>query len=162
MARRRKSEAPPEPTYAEFTVESLDLEAQGIAHAKDGKVVFIAGALPGERVRAQITRVKASFLKAKTVEVLRTSPLRVTPQCRYFGVCGGCSMQHLDHAGQVAIKQRTLEDALWHIGRVKPQTLLRPLHGAPWGYRYRARLSVRLVTKKAACWWALTSAAPTM
>jgi 23S rRNA (uracil1939-C5)-methyltransferase len=76
------------------------------------------------------------------------SPSRVVPRCRYFGVCGGCSLQHIDHAAQVAVKQRVLEDALWHIGRLRAQQLLSPLYGVAWGYRQRARLSVRRVPKK--------------
>lgn len=130
-----------------LNIESLDLEARGIAR-RDGKVVFVEGALPGERVVAQITRRKASFDVARTQTVLRTSSQRVEPKCPHYGVCGGCAMQHLEPAAQVAVKQRALEDALWHIGKVRPQRMLAPLHGPTWGYRYRARLSVRLVQKK--------------
>lgn len=128
-------------------IESPDLEARGVAH-HDGKVVFVEGALPGERVRAHIARRKPSFDVARTEHVLKPSAQRVEPACRYFGQCGGCAMQHLTPAAQVAIKQRVLEDALGHIGKVKPQQVLTPMHGPAWGYRYRARLSVRLVTKK--------------
>ena len=128
-------------------IVSLDLEANGVAH-HDGKVVFVRGALPGERVRATLVRRKPRFDVAQTVEVLRQSPSRVTPRCPHFGVCGGCSMQHLDAGAQLAIKQRALEDQLWHIGKVRPGMVLRPLAGPVWGYRYRARLSVRHVPKK--------------
>ncbi|MFN9676613.1 MAG: TRAM domain-containing protein, partial [Betaproteobacteria bacterium] len=130
----------------ELEIESLDLEGRGIAH-RDGKVIFVAGALPGERVRAQLRRSKPSYETAETIEVLRDSALRVRPRCPHFGVapgqCGGCAMQHLEPAGQVAVKQRALEDALWHIGKLRPQQVLRPIHGPAWHYRYRARLSVR-------------------
>ncbi len=128
-------------------VDSLDLEANGVAH-HEGKVVFVRGALPGERVRATLVRRKPRFDVAQTVEVLRESPSRVAPRCPHFGVCGGCSMQHLDAGAQLAIKQRALEDQLWHIGKVRPGLVLRPLAGPAWGYRYRARLSVRHVPKK--------------
>ncbi len=128
-------------------VESLDLEANGVAR-HDGKVVFVRDALPGERVRAQIVRRKPKFDVARTLEVLRPASARVVPHCPHFGVCGGCSMQHLDPGTQLAIKQRALEDQLWHIGKVRPETMLRPIAGPPWGYRYRARLSVRHVPKK--------------
>ncbi|HLS57849.1 MAG TPA: 23S rRNA (uracil(1939)-C(5))-methyltransferase RlmD [Zeimonas sp.] len=128
-------------------VDSLDLEANGVAH-HEGKVVFVRGALPGERVRATLVRRKPRFDVAQTVEVLRESPSRVAPRCPHFGVCGGCSMQHLDAGAQLAIKQRALEDQLWHIGKVRPGVILRPLAGPAWGYRYRARLSVRHVPKK--------------
>ncbi len=128
-------------------IESLDLEANGVAR-NDGKVVFVRDALPGETVRARVVRRKPKFDVAQTLEVLRASSSRVVPCCPHFGVCGGCSMQHLDPHAQLAIKQRSLEDQLWHIGRVRPGTMLRPISGPPWGYRYRARLSVRYVSKK--------------
>src|SRR5690606_21018938 len=91
-------------------IESLDLEARGIAH-REGKVVFVEGALPGERVEATVVRRKPSYEKARTTRVLRESSQRVTPRCPHFGVCGGCAMQHLDARAQVAVKQRVLEDA---------------------------------------------------
>jgi len=132
-------------------IESLDLEGRGVAH-RDGKVVFVEGALPGERVRATPVKVKASYETGTLSEVLRESAMRVAPACPHFGIgpgsCGGCAMQHLEPRAQVAIKQRVLEDALWHIGRVRPQTILRAIHGPTWGYRYRARLAVRHVAKK--------------
>ena len=88
-------------------IDSLDLEANGVAH-HEGKVVFVRGALPGERVRATLVRRKPRFDVAQTVEVLRESPSRVVPRCPHFGVCGGCSMQHLEPGAQLAIKQRAL------------------------------------------------------
>ncbi|MDE1943343.1 MAG: 23S rRNA (uracil(1939)-C(5))-methyltransferase RlmD [Betaproteobacteria bacterium] len=128
-------------------IESLDHEAQGIAR-HEGKVVFVAGGLPGETVRARITRRKTQFDQAVVERVLRPGPSRVTPRCPHFGVCGGCNMQHADAAAQVAFKQRILEDNLQRIGRVRPEALLPTLQGPAWGYRQRARLSVRLVVKK--------------
>jgi 23S rRNA (uracil1939-C5)-methyltransferase len=128
-------------------VESLDLEAHGVARS-EGKVVFVHDALPGERVRARTLRSKPRFDTASTVEVLRASTLRVEPGCPHFGVCGGCSMQHLDARAQLAIKQRSLEDQLWHLGKVRAQTVMRPMAGPSWRYRYRARLSVRHVPRK--------------
>ena len=128
-------------------IESLDHEAQGIAR-HEGKVVFVEGALPGETVRARITRRKAQFDQAITVAVLHPGPSRVVPRCPHFGVCGGCNMQHADPAAQVAFKQRILEDNLARIGRVKPEALLPTIQGPAWGYRQRARVSVRHVVKK--------------
>ena len=128
-------------------VESLDLEGHGVAR-HGGKVVFVRGALPGERVRAQVVRRKPRFDVADTVEVLRENASRVRPRCPHFGTCGGCSMQHLHSRAQVSVKQRALEDTLWHLGRVRPATMLRPMAGPAWGYRWRARLSVRHVAKK--------------
>jgi len=143
--RRHGTSAPGEPVVLE--IESLDLEANGVAR-HEGKVVFVRDALPRERVRAQIVRRKPKFDVAQTVQVLRASCARAVPRCPHFGVCGGCSMQHLDERSQLAIKQRALEDQLWHIGKVRPETMLRPIAGPPWGYRFRARLSVRHVAKK--------------
>lgn len=135
-----------------LTVESLDMEAQGIAHRADGKVVFIEGALPSERVTANVYRKKSSFEKAVVMAIHRESSQRVRPACPHFGLhtgaCGGCKMQHLHVGAQVAVKQRVLEDNLWHIGKVKADNLLRPIEGPAWEYRYRARLSVRYVRKK--------------
>lgn len=135
----------------ELRVDSLDLEGRGIARL-DGKVVFVPGALPGERIRAEIVGRKAKFDRARLLAVLDESPLRARPRCAHFGLhagaCGGCSMQHVDARAQVAIKQRALEDALWHLARLKPRRVLRPVEGPSWGYRHRARLAVRYVAKK--------------
>ena len=135
-------------------VKSLDLEAQGVAVQPDGKVVFIEGALPFETVTARIHRSKSTFDKGCLDEIHFESSQRVRPLCPHFGLhpgaCGGCKMQHLHTAAQVAVKQRVLEDNLWHIGKLKPENMLRPIEGPTWGYRYRARLSVRFVRKKGA------------
>jgi 23S rRNA (uracil1939-C5)-methyltransferase len=129
-------------------VEALDLEAQGVARNSEGKVVFVEGALPGEEVRVSVFRKKNNWEQA-TLQALRSeSAQRVVPQCKHFGICGGCKMQHLHTDAQVAIKQRAVEDALWHLGKVKPLQVLRPITGPAWGYRFRARLSVRYVVKK--------------
>ena len=129
-------------------VESLDLEGQGVAHNEEGKVVFIDGALPGEEVQVTVHRRKNNWEQASMTALRRESAQRVLPQCRHFGTCGGCKLQHFHVGAQVATKQRALEDALWHLGKVKPERLLRPIEGPAWGYRYRARLSVRHVAKK--------------
>jgi 23S rRNA (uracil1939-C5)-methyltransferase len=131
-------------------IESLDLEAQGIAHNAEGKVVFVEDALPGEEVRVSVRRGKKQWEQASLVELRSESAQRVVPRCPHFGVCGGCKMQHLHVGAQVAAKQRALEDALWHIGKVRPERVLRPIEGPAWNYRQRARLSVRHVVKKGA------------
>lgn len=136
--------APAELTLA---IEALDHEAQGVAR-HEGKVVFVEGALPGETVRARVVRRKTQFDQAELLGVLLPGPSRVQPRCPHFGVCGGCNMQHADPAAQMAFKQRILEDNLARIGRVRPQLVLPALQGPAWGYRQRARLSVRLVQKK--------------
>jgi len=135
-------------------VESLDLEAQGVGHDAEGKVVFIEGALPGETVQVRVNRRKKQWEQATLSALARESAQRVRPACPHFGLhagaCGGCKMQHLHPVAQVAVKQRALEDSLWHLGKVRPELLLRPIEGPTWGYRYRARLSVRYVIKKGA------------
>jgi 23S rRNA (uracil1939-C5)-methyltransferase len=135
-----------------LAVESLDLEAQGVAHRADGKVVFIEGALPGEEVTCSSGRKKNNWEQGTMTALRRESAQRVRPGCPHFGLhagaCGGCKMQHLHPQAQVAVKQRVLEDGLWHLAKVRAEQLLRPIEGPAWGYRHRARLSVRHVTKK--------------
>ena len=129
------------------TISSLDQEGRGIARV-DGKAVFVEGGLPGETVAITTLKKKPTFDLARADAVLKSNAARVEPRCPHFGVCGGCSQQHFDAAAQVAAKQRTLEDALWRLGRVRPALLLPPIHGPAWEYRHRARLSVRHVVKK--------------
>ncbi len=128
-------------------IESLDHEGRGVAHV-DGKAIFIEGALPGEVVEYASYRRKKNYEKAHAVRVLRSSSQRVAPPCPHFGTCGGCSMQHLNLSGQTAAKQRVLEDALWHLARLKPEQVLPPIAGTGSAYRTRARLSVRHVASK--------------
>ena len=135
------------PPIREAFVESLDHEGRGVSRV-DGKTIFIEGALPGERVSFAPYKVKPNYEQAEVVRVLEASAQRVEPACEYFGVCGGCSMQHLEPSAQVAAKQRVLENALWHIGRVRPEVLYPAIVGPAWGYRYRARLTVRQVPSK--------------
>ncbi|MET0681862.1 MAG: 23S rRNA (uracil(1939)-C(5))-methyltransferase RlmD [Casimicrobiaceae bacterium] len=129
------------------TIGSLDQEGRGIARV-DGKAVFVEGGLPGETVAITTLKKKPTFELARADAVLKANAARVEPRCPHFGVCGGCSQQHFDAGAQVAAKQRTLEDALWRLGRVRPELLLPPIHGPSWEYRHRARLSVRHVVKK--------------
>jgi len=128
-------------------ITALDQEGRGVAR-REGKVAFVEGALIGERVAVQVLREKPNYSLARIATLHRPSPARVEPACPYFGTCGGCSLQHLDPGAQVAVKQRVLEDALWHIGRLRAEQLLAPIHGMAWGYRHRARLSVRHVPRK--------------
>lgn len=152
MARRRNRQngvrIPRTFPIFEYVIESLDMEGRGIARGEDGKVVFVAGALPFERVKAELVREKSSFNQARTIEVLKSSSDRVKPKCAVFETCGGCAMQHMDARAQVSAKQRVLEDNLQRIGQVSPDVIFRPIVGPTWGYRYRARLSVRNVHKK--------------
>ena len=131
----------------QVTIESIDLEGKGIARI-DGKAVFIHGALPQEVVLVEIYKQKPSFDLGRLISIIEPSPDRVIPECPNFGVCGGCSQQHISVAAQILNKQQVLIDNLKHIGKVSPQSILPPLTGAPWGYRHRARMSARFVIKK--------------
>ncbi len=135
-----------------LAVDALDLEARGVARRPDGKVVFIEGALPFEQVSAAITRRKNNWEQGQLTAIHRESSQRVQPRCPHFGLhegaCGGCKMQHLHSGAQVATKQRVLEDNLWHLAKVRPERVLRPIEGPDWNYRWRARFSVRHVRKK--------------
>jgi 23S rRNA (uracil1939-C5)-methyltransferase len=134
-------------TEVEIDIQDLSHDGRGVGRI-DGKAVFVAGALPGERVRAQFSARKRHFDEARTLEVLRASPERVVPKCAAFGLCGGCALQHLDPAAQIAAKQRVLLENLERIGHVAPEQVLAPLTDQPWGYRRKARLGVKFVRKK--------------
>lgn len=128
-------------------IEALDAEGRGVAR-NAGKVVFVEGAITGELVEARLLEAKPKFDRARVVAVLKPSASRRTPPCPQFGSCGGCATQHVDARTQVAAKQRWLEDNLARIGKLKAEAMLAPIHGAEWGYRNRARLSVRYVESK--------------
>jgi len=128
-------------------IDALDAAGRGVAR-NAGKVVFVEGALAGELVEARLLEAKPKFDRARVTQILRPSASRRTPRCPHFGVCGGCVTQHVDARTQVAAKQRGLEDNLARIGKVKADAMLPPIYGEEWGYRHRARLSVRFVEGK--------------
>ncbi|MCC6632396.1 MAG: 23S rRNA (uracil(1939)-C(5))-methyltransferase RlmD [Gammaproteobacteria bacterium] len=127
-------------------VEDLNHEGWGVV--KSGKAVFVAGALPGELVEYRIRRRERSHDEAELLQVVEPSPQRVTPGCEHFGICGGCSLQHLAPEAQRAVKDNMLRESLRRIGKVEPDRWLAPLHGDPWAYRRRARLGARFVHAK--------------
>jgi len=129
-------------------IEALDAAGRGVARSAEGKVVFVEGALGGERVEARPLRSRRRFDLARAVSVLQPSASRRTPRCPHFCACGGCATQHADARAQMAAKQRWLEDCLARIGKVRPDSLLPIVYGEEWGYRRRARLSVRFVERK--------------
>lgn len=131
----------------EALIADLSQEGRGIARV-DGKAVFVDGALPGERVRFRVRRTRRRLDEAELVEILEPSADRVSPRCAHFGICGGCSLQHLAPAAQLELKQHQLLEALARLGEVRPQKLFPPLAGPPFGYRRRARLGARYVHKK--------------
>jgi len=144
MSRRRRK-LPKEPFEAQ--IEDLSHDGRGVATHLDKKV-FIHGALPGEKVEARLTNRRRSYDEGETLAIIESSPDRVEPRCPYFGQCGGCSLQHLDPQKQIEAKHRALTQNLERIGKVKPEMFWEPLTGPQWGYRRKARLSVRYVHKK--------------
>ena len=145
MARTRSPRIDKTPFEAEIVDHSHD--GRGVAR-RDGKAVFVSGALPGERVMAEQTAKNRHFDEARTLDVLEASPDRVAPRCPHFGTCGGCVLQHMDETRQIEAKQRVLMENLERIGHVSPTSVLPPLTGASWGYRRKGRFSVRRVNKK--------------
>jgi 23S rRNA (uracil1939-C5)-methyltransferase len=133
-------------TVESATVAALTHAGEGII--RDGKTVFVPGALPGENIRFRRTRTHRQHDEAELVEVLSPAPQRVVPRCAHFGVCGGCALQHLSPEAQLEARQTELQDNLERVGKVTPQIWLPPLRGPVWGYRRRARLGAKFVTKK--------------
>jgi 23S rRNA (uracil1939-C5)-methyltransferase len=133
-------------TVEAATVAALTHAGEGII--RGGKTVFVPGALPGESIRFRRTRSHRQHDEAELLEVLEPAPDRVVPRCPHFGVCGGCALQHLSPEAQLEAKQIELRDNFDRVGHVSPGTWLPPLRGPVWGYRRRARLGAKFVTKK--------------
>ncbi len=145
MGRRGKKPISKEPI--EVTIKSLSHEGRGVAQV-DGKTTFVFGALPGEKVSMVYTAVNRQFDEGAMVEVHEASPLRVPAKCEHFGLCGGCSLQHLAPDEQIKHKQAVLLEQLQHFGSIIPQEILPPITGPLWGYRHKARLGAKHVFKK--------------
>ncbi|MFO1352708.1 MAG: 23S rRNA (uracil(1939)-C(5))-methyltransferase RlmD [Gammaproteobacteria bacterium] len=143
---RRGKRGPPQGEYS-ATIDALAHDGRGLAHI-DGKAVFIHGALPGERVSFTYRQRHSQYDEGSVSAIAEASPERVPPRCAHFGVCGGCSLQHLDARRQIAYKQDWLLDNLARIGKVEPEQVLEPLLGPAWGYRHKARIGVKYVQKK--------------
>ena len=139
----RRAERPIETT----TIRDVTVDGRGVADLP-GKTVFVDTALRNESVRFQRQRKRRNFDEAKLIEVLQPAPERVTPPCEYFGICGGCALQHISAEAQLQLKQNAFLEQLRRIGQVEPQQILPPLAGAAFGYRRRARLGARYVEKK--------------
>ena len=144
MARRRK-QLPETPEPA--SIETLSHDGRGIAR-RDGKTTFIDNALPGEEVMFKFTYMRRKFDEGKAVEIVTASPDRVTPPCEHSTLCGGCSLQHMSPAVQVARKEAVLREQLQHFGGLEPEEWLAPLTGPVTGYRSKARLGVKYVEAK--------------
>lgn len=133
--------------FGTVVITSMDHEGKGIAHVNE-KILFIDNAIIGEKVLYKTLKKKKNISFAKSIKVYKASSQRVTPQCRVYGVCGGCSMQHIEISSQLALKQRAFEETLWHVGQVKPIEILRPIAGPSMHYRHKARLRVKFIKKK--------------
>lgn len=146
MNRKQRERIKQQPPIS-LEVSKLGHDGRGIAH-HDGKIVFVDGALAGEVVEAKVTLVRSKYDEANTVNVIKASPLRVQPPCKHFGVCGGCSLQHIDTQAQIELKQQVLAEQFQHFGHLQPQEWLPPLRHHQAGYRRKARFGVRFVIKK--------------
>ncbi|HHJ38236.1 MAG: 23S rRNA methyltransferase [Methylothermaceae bacteria B42] len=145
MGRRRRKPLPQEPVQA--LIENVTHDGQGIAYV-DGKAVFIEGALPGEKVVFRYREIRRDFARGTVLEVTEPNKDRVTPKCAFFDRCGGCSLQHLDPAAQIRLKQDLLIQQFARIGKIPQFELWPPLTGPLWGYRRKARLGVKFVRNK--------------
>ena len=147
MSKRRVRPSQPSIVPVETVIEKLTPEGRGMAHIH-GKVTFIDFALAGEQVIFQYTRSSSKFDEGRAVEILQASADRAQPLCAHFGLCGGCSLQHMSAEAQIAAKQQAMLDQLQHMAGVQPVEILPPLRGPLWGYRHKARLGVKFVFKK--------------
>jgi len=132
MARRRKRKTlPTEPVR--IIIESLSHDGRGVAHHDDGKTIFVDAALPGEEVDFIYTNQRAKFDEGRCVNVINASPERVTPECAFFGICGGCSMQHLSNDAQIEHKQSILLEQLKHFGNTSAEEIMPAMKDQQWG-----------------------------
>lgn len=133
-----------------FTIDvhGLSHDGRGVATTIDGKTAFIHGALPGETIKFKMTKKHSRYIEGDTAEIIKASADRIAPGCEHFGICGGCSMQHMTMSAQIHFKQNTLLEQLKHFGQIIPEEIIAPISGNIWGYRRKARLGVRYVHKK--------------
>jgi 23S rRNA (uracil1939-C5)-methyltransferase len=145
MNKNKKIDNRPQPEPA--NIHGLSHDGRGIATIQS-KTTFIAGALPDESVTYRIHQKKTTYMEGEAIDILKASPDRVTPPCQHFGLCGGCSLQHMSVPMQTQLKEKTLLEQLTHFGKVTPGAILPPLQSAGTGYRRKARLGVKFVIKK--------------
>ena len=138
---KSKAKAVTTPQHPELTIERWDQEAQSIAYHQ-GKICFVEGALPGEKVKVTLTEQKAQYLKGRVSKVLQSSPLRIAPQCRFFGSCGGCQLHYVSAADSRVLKQQALDQQLQHQLKLSELPWQQVLTGQDSGYRRKARIGV--------------------
>lgn len=147
MSRRRKKKTLPAQAF-KISIESLSHDGRGVAHHSDGKTIFVDSALPGEEVEYVYTNQRSKFDEGRCVNVIKAHEGRVIPDCEFYDVCGGCSMQHLSTEAQIEHKQTILLEQLTHFGGATAEEVLPPMTDEPWAYRRKARLGVKYVHKK--------------
>ncbi|TAL55841.1 MAG: 23S rRNA (uracil(1939)-C(5))-methyltransferase RlmD, partial [Methylovulum sp.] len=147
MARTRSRRKPLPETPVKTTIASLAHDGRGVAHV-DGKAVFIDEALPGEEVEFIYTEIRKDYAEGRVVTLLSRSAIRVDAQCAHYGVCGGCSFQHVASSEQIRIKQDLLVEQFKRIGKIDIPEIWQALEGPHWGYRTKARMGVKYVAKK--------------
>lgn len=138
---KSKAKAVTTPQHPELDIERWDQEAQSIAYHQ-GKICFVDGALPGERVKVSLTEQKAHYLKGRVSKVLTSSPLRIAPQCRFFGTCGGCQLHYISAENSRILKQQALDQQLQHQLKLEYLPWQPVLAGEDSGYRRKARIGV--------------------
>ncbi|NKB78125.1 MAG: hypothetical protein GKR96_14110 [Gammaproteobacteria bacterium] len=131
----------------EGVVDDLSHDGNGIVKV-EGKVYFIPGVLPGERIIFTPKKKRKGKFEGVVESILIASSQRITPECEYFDRCGGCSFQHLDPDAQLVNKEKTLFDNLERLGKVSPKSKFKSIQGSLWGYRRKARPGIRYVPKK--------------
>jgi len=125
-------------------IETLSHDGRGIAR-DNGKTQFVDGAMPGETVMARVVGSRSRFDELRTLDVLESSPQRITPPCEFADLCGGCSLQHMSGDAQIEFKEQTLREHFAHFGGIEPETWVPPMRSRSLGYRRKARLGVKYV-----------------
>ncbi len=125
----------------EIQIHDIAFGGKGVGRSPEGKAVFVPFTIEGERVAIRIVREKKQFAEADLDRVIEPSPHRVTPECPYFGTCGGCTYQHIDYAHQLDLKRRQVAQALRRIGHFE-NIEVAPAVGSPQSYAYRNRVTV--------------------
>jgi 23S rRNA (uracil1939-C5)-methyltransferase len=128
-------------------ISGLSHDGRGVADI-GGRKVFVAGALPTERVLIRTRKRRRRYQEADLIEIVEPAAGRVVPVCPYFGTCGGCALQHLDYGAQIEFKEAVVAEALARIGGLEPPAFEPAITGEQWHYRRRARLGIKYVEGK--------------
>ena len=129
---------------AELYIEDISDQGQGIGKI-DGFAVFVQGAVPGDRVKCVLTKVKKNFAFAKLVDILEASSYRVKPSCPNYYECGGCDFGEINYEGQLKIKEKQVKDKLFRIGGIDPEKVkkIMPMEN---NFHYRNKVAMQIST----------------